>query len=288
LKHIDTLVEDIYDLFTRDGGPPIPKEQVDKEVDIFLGELKEHLTDFLYTKKRTSSNLRLSLIGKPARQTWYEINKNKENEVPLSAPTRIKFLYGHLLESLLLLFTSLSGHTVTGKQKELMVEGVAGHQDCIIDDVVVDCKSASPYSFKKFSTGQLTTDDPFGYVGQLSAYTQAQQKNEAAFLAIDKSNGDIALLKLHDMEMIDANERVKYLKKIIRQDTPPDKCYGDLPDGVSGNRKLAIGCVYCPHKRECWSDANEGKGLRLFKYAKGTRFLSNVAKVPDVEEIVEW
>ena len=32
MKHIDTLVEDIYDLFTRDGGPPIPKEQVDKEM----------------------------------------------------------------------------------------------------------------------------------------------------------------------------------------------------------------------------------------------------------------
>ena len=59
MKHIDTLVEDIYDLFTRDGGPPIPKEQVEKEIDIFLDELKEHLTDFLYTKKKTSSNLRL-------------------------------------------------------------------------------------------------------------------------------------------------------------------------------------------------------------------------------------
>ena len=90
------------------------------------------------------------------------------------------------------------------------------------------------------------------------------------------------------MEMINANERVKHLKKIIEQDTPPDRCYGDLPDGVSGNRKLAVGCIYCSHKRECWSDANQGKGLRLFKYAKGTRFLSTVAKVPDVEEIIEW
>lgn len=287
MKNINTLVEDIYDLFTRDGGPPIPKEQVEKEIEIFLGELKEHLTDFLYAKKRSSAHLRLSLVGKPSRQTWYELN-NKKEPVPLTAPTRIKFFYGHMLESLLLLFTSLSGHTVTGKQKKLVVEGIEGHQDCLIDDVVVDCKSASPYSFKKFSSGQLTTDDPFGYVGQLSAYAQAQNKKEAAFLAIDKSNGDITLLKLHDMEMINANERVKHLKKIIEQDTPPDRCYGDLPDGVSGNRKLAVGCIYCSHKRECWSDANQGKGLRLFKYAKGTRFLSTVAKVPDVEEIIEW
>ena len=26
---------------------------------------------------------------------------------------------------------------------------------------------------------------------------------------------------------------------------------------------------FCPHKRECWSDANQGKGLRAFKYEKG-------------------
>ena len=65
----------------------------------------------------------------------------------------------------------------------------------------------------------------------------------------------------------------------------PDKCYADIPDGKSGNRKLAIGCVYCSHKQICWSDSNQGKGLRVFKYSKGNRFLTNIAKEPDVEEV---
>ena len=87
------------------------------------------------------------------------------------------------------------------------------------------------------------------------------------------------------MDMINATARVKHLKDVVNKSSLPDKCYADIPDGKSGNRKLAIGCVYCSHKQTCWSDSNEGKGLRVFKYSKGNRFLTNVAKEPDVEEV---
>tara|TARA_R100001460_G_scaffold18068_2_gene38433 strand:+ start:3468 stop:4331 length:864 start_codon:yes stop_codon:yes gene_type:complete len=287
MKTIETLVEDIYDLFRKDK-PPISKQDVEKNIDVFVDELKSHLLDFLYTKRKPSTDLRLSLIGKKDRQIWYELNtKKKEEELP--PEVRIKFLYGHLLESLLILFSTLAGHKVTNKQQELNVEGVLGHQDCLIDDVVVDCKSASAMGFKKFKNGTLVQDDPFGYIGQLSAYATAQGKKEAAFLAIDKQSGALALLKLHDMEMINAKERVKKIRSFSNKTTPPvNKCYDDIPEGSSGNRKLAIGCVYCPHKRNCWADSNGGQGLRLFKYARGNRFLSHVAKTPEVEEILAW
>ena len=112
--------------------------------------------------------------------------------------------------------------------------------------------------------------------------------NEAYFLAIDKQHGNIALTRVHDMEMINAKERVQYLKGALDSKRVPDRCYSDIPEGVSGNRKLAIGCVFCPHKRECWSDANQGKGLRAFKYEKGPTYFTNIAKEPRVEEILEW
>ena len=35
-------------------------------------------------------------------------------------------------------------------------------------------------------------------------------------------------------------------------------------------------------------DANQGKGIRVFKYAHGRRYLTNVAKEPDVEEVTNW
>ena len=50
--------------------------------------------------------------------------------------------------------------------------------------------------------------------------------------------------------------------------------------------KLPIGCVYCSHKIECHSDTNDGKGLRLFKYAKGIEYLTQVNQLPRVEEII--
>ena len=78
--------------------------------------------------------------------------------------------------------------------------------------------------------------------------------------------------------MIDANARVNYLKGVIDTDTPP-RCYDDVPDGKSGNRKLAIGCVFCGYKTKCWDN------LRAFKYSNGVRYLTQVSKTPDVEEI---
>ena len=184
--------------------------------------------------------------------------------------------------------SSLAGHTVTDEQKEVEVEGVKGHQDAIIDGVLVDCKSASGRGFDKFKNNYVSSDDPFGYIAQLSSYAEANGLSDAAFLAINKQSGEICLSKVHSMEMINAAERVKYIKDIIKQDTPPAKCYEPVPDGKSGNYKLAIGCIYCDYKRDCWMDANNGKGLRVFDYATNPRYLTQVSKTPNVDEIVNW
>ena len=286
MKQIETLVEDIYNLFTLD---PIDmeEEEVDKHIDNFGEMLKVHIKDFLYEKPKDRTNLRLSAIGKPDRQLWYDLNKPLEN-VQLQPPTRIKFLYGYILEELLLLCTSIAGHKVTDQQKELEISGVRGHQDSMVDGVLVDCKSASGPGFDKFRYHRLSEDDPFGYIAQISAYAHANGVNRAAFLVINKSTGEICLTPVHEMEMINAQKRVDYLKGMVADSSIPDRCYADVPDGKSGNYKLAVGCIYCGHKRECWGQANEGHGLRVFQYAKGKRFLTRIGKEPDVEEIFDW
>jgi hypothetical protein len=261
MKTVDTLVKDIYDLFSLDPIKMDEKE-VDKHIDTFGEMLKVHIKAFMYEEPRTRGNLRLSAIGKPDRQLWYDVNSKKDIE-DLAPSTRIKFLYGYILEELLLLCASIAGHKVTDQQKEVSVEGVLGHQDAMIDDILVDCKSASGFSFKKFKDNKLLEDDPFGYIGQISAYAQANGVNEAAFLVIDKSSGEICLTPVHQMEMDNAKNRVKHLKGMVVNDHVPDRCYAPVPDGESGNLKLAIGCVYCNHKRECWADANQGKGNAL-------------------------
>jgi len=286
MKQIETLVKDIYELFSL-NPISMDEKEVDKHIDIFGEMLKVHIKAFMYEKPRTRGNLRLSAVGKPDRQLWYDVNSKKEIE-DITSSTRIKFLYGYILEELLLLCASIAGHKVTDQQKEVTVEGILGHQDAIIDDVLVDCKSASTFSFKKFKDNKLIEDDPFGYIGQISAYAEANGVDKAAFLVIDKSSGEICLTPVHQMEMINAKERVKHLKGMVVNNHVPDRCYSSVADGESGNLKLAIGCIYCSHKRECWADCNQGKGLRAFKYARGNTYLTKVSKEPKVEEVVNW
>ena len=287
MKSIDTLVKDIYDLFDPLVEVELDEKEVDTHLDSFTESLKETLRNFLNEVPVKRRNLRLSAIGKPARQLWYDKN-SKEEPKPLEPSTRVKFLYGHMLEDLLILFSRLAGHTVTDLQKTVSVNGIKGHQDCVIDGVLVDCKSASGRSFEKFSKNKLYSDDPFGYIAQISAYAEGNGVNEAAFLVIDKQHGNICLTDVHSLEMINAKERIDYLKTALDKDNPPDRCYDSIPDGLSGNRKLAIGCLYCSHKRSCWSDANQGQGLRAFNYAKGLRYLTQVSKAPNVEEVTDW
>ena len=112
--------------------------------------------------------------------------------------------------------------------------------------------------------------------------------DKAAFLVIDKSSGEICLTPVHQMEMIMLKKGLNILREWLVMSHVPDRCYAPLPDGESGNLKLAIGCIYCGHKRECWQDANNGKGLRAFRYSRGLSYLTTVAKEPKVEEVVNW
>jgi hypothetical protein len=286
MKNIYTLVEDIYNLFQSDDIS-LDEKEIDTCINEFGDNIKEHLRTALYEKERSKRNLRLSAIGKPDRQLWYDVNREQES-APVSSSTRIKFLYGHILEELLIALSRLSGHTVTDTQKELSVAGVKGHQDCVIDGVLVDCKSTSPRGFEKFEKADLVRDDPFGYIAQISAYAKGNEVDEAAFLAINKQSGEICLTPVHSLEMIDAEDRVKYLKVLVQKDSPPNRCYSDVKDGASGNKRLGTSCIYCNHKRECWQDANNGHGLRVFNYARGYRYLTKVAKIPDVPEVINW
>ena len=282
MKKIETLVEDIYNLFEK-KNENLTEKEVDKCIDTFAKTVKIHVKDFLKQRPEDKPRLRLSTIGRPDRQLWYDFKK--PHNKPLASSTRIKFLYGYILEELLIMLASIAGHKVTQQQKQVQVEGVKGHQDCFIDGVLVDCKSASGRGYSKFKYNNLSSDDPFGYIPQISAYAQGNNVEEAGFLVINKSTGEICYTKVHALEMINAGDRIQKIKKVVESDVPPGKCYEPIPDGKSGNFRLDTGCTYCNYKFDCWSDTNDGKGLRVFKYSTGQRYFTHVEKAPNVEEI---
>ena len=154
MKTIDTLVEDIYNLFEPSIINKISEKDLEKHLKEFTKNVTNNIKIVLNEQPKKKRKLSLSSIGKPTRQLWYDKHSNSEAR-PLAPSTRIKFLYGHILEDLLILLSRVAGHTVTEEQKQVEVEGIKGHQDCKIDGVLVDCKSASGYAFKKFANNRL-------------------------------------------------------------------------------------------------------------------------------------
>ena len=129
----------------------------------------------------------MSNVGLHPRKLWYDSKYKYTGEKNKIKPsTQIKFLYGHLLEELVLLLVKLSGHDVTAEQKEVMVEGVSGHLDCIIDDEVVDIKTASGFAFYKCKNGTLREDDPFAYLGQLDGYEESEGADNGGYLGMNE------------------------------------------------------------------------------------------------------
>ena len=283
-KKLDTVVQDVYDTISvlNDGES---LNLSDKQIDDFGEAMKNVLKSWSTPRQPTDkNNLRMSNVGKPLRQLWYDL-KSEEEQIPIEPNVFIKFLYGHILEEVLLLLVKLSGHKVEGEQKEVSVDGVVGHMDCIIDGEVVDIKTASGFAFRKFKNGTLREDDPFGYLSQLSGYEEAEQKKNGGFLALNKETGELALYCPDELDKPNIRQRIKTIKDSLTIDSPPDWCYTSVTDGKSGNMKLPTGCVYCRHKNTCHQDANEGKGLRVFKYSNKLVYFTKVAKEPRVEEI---
>lgn len=279
-----TLPEDIYHILDQSTDHEVSEENVEWAGEAFKSLLRSRFKK--RDERRGERAIVFSSLGKPDRQIWYAANKPEVAE-KMPPKSIFKFLYGDAIELLLLFLAKEAGHDVTHLQHRVEHDGVGGYTDAVIDDVPVDCKSASSYSFQKFKDGTFEFDDPFGYVKQLSGYAHALSKTDrAGFLVADKQHGDITFAEL-DKLVIESNPpgpRIDCLRKVVASETPPPRCYSAVPEGKSGNMKLGIQCSYCAFKDDCWADANGGKGLRKFFYSRGPVWLTDVKKEPKVDE----
>jgi len=285
MSKLETLVPDIYENLERlSEGTPLPIS--DSELDDVTSKIREAIKSWANPTPRDSNfTIRMSNVGKPARQLWFE-KKDENLKTDINAPTQIKFLYGHILEELLLMLVRMSGHKVTDEQKEVSVDNVVGHIDCKINGEVVDIKSASKFAFNKFKNNKLVEDDPFGYLGQLSGYEKAEGTNNGGFLVINKESGELCMHTPSQENKLDISKKIKDLIPALNFDLAPDLCYDPIPDGVKGNMKLPKTCAWCKYKYECHKDSNDGQGLRTFKYSNGLAYLTKVVSEPKVEELL--
>jgi hypothetical protein len=279
MKSIHNLVKDIYGVVGSTEGlfTPALAEEFSRELGLRLVER--------VGQQDKVPTLRLSQMGDRCPcALWHSIHTPLAAE-PLPPWARIKFLYGDILETFVITMAKAAGHEVTGEQDEVVVDGITGHRDCVIDGCIVDVKSASSRSFQKFKDKSIKTDDPFGYLAQLDGYIVGsadddlvQVKDKGYLLAIDKTLGHLCIYE-HTLREDHIRKRVATYKDIVALDRAPACTCETVPDGKSGNVKLGIRASYNPFKYCCWPQ------LRTFLYASGPVYLTKVVRKPDVTEI---
>lgn len=265
---------DINDLIDRNDGwftPELSEE--------FSRELGQRLVRETAPRSAVPS-LRLSQMGpRCPRSLWASIHSPGVQE-PLPSAARIKFTYGHLIEALAISMAKAAGHEVTGEQDELVVDGIKGHRDCIIDGCIVDVKSCSSLSFLKFKDGSIGQSDTFGYLDQLDGYLVGsledplvRVKDRAYLWAIDKQLGRMCLYE-HRLREQHIRSRVKTYKELVALPEAPRCTCGTEPDGVSGNIKLDVRASYNNFKYFCFPE------LRTFLTSTGPRYLVKTVRPP--------
>lgn len=279
-KTLDTLIPDMYAVLEKAvNGEGIKFSEA--ELQTLGHDIIEVIRDWGKPRDQ-KTGIRMSNIGHPNRKLWYDI-KHDLKEQSFKPQDAMKFLFGHIIEELVLFFARKAGHKVENEQKEVEVFGVTGHMDCTIDGKVVDVKSASPFAFTKFVTGKVVGEDPFGYMAQLAGYEHAMGTDGGGFLVMNKVTGELTLFQPDFTDLPNIENRIKEVREQLEAEVPPTFCY-PLVELDNGNKKLSRDCIFCPHKIDCYSEM----GVRVFRYSQGPEFLvGEVKSVPRVEEITE-
>lgn len=280
LKNINTLIKDVYHVVGSKEG------WFDKSLaEGYSRELGLSLVESLAPRSEVP-RLRLSAMGERCpRSLWASIHTPSLQE-PYPPYVRIKFTYGHLIESLAIAMAKAAGHEVTGEQDEVSVDGVTGHRDCVIDGCIVDVKSANSRSFEKFKDRTIGQDIfGRGYLDQLDGYAVGslgddlvRVKDVAYLWAINKELGHMTLYE-HRIRPDSIRQRINEYKSIIaRKEAPPCTCK-TMSHGESGNIKLDKKASYDSFKYACFPS------VRKFLYAGGPVYLTKVIRLPDVPEV---
>lgn len=284
MKTIDTLIPDIQDALS--NGIEVDGNIVNSFGDI----MKNMMSSRLKTRDQKEFRIGMSNFGSPCVRKLWLSKYNPEKIEKMQADAYLKFLYGDIIEEVILYLAEATGHSVKGRQDTLHLHGIEGHRDAIIDGVLVDVKSTSTFSFEKFKNGKLSEDDPFGYIVQLQSYLEASQndpdlivKDRAAFLAVDKTLGHMHL-DWHAKADWDFETLFKIRHAILNdKDTLPEipDNLVSVPEGKSGNMKLCTFCSYCNVKSLCYPE------LRTFVSSRGPLYLTRVEREPSMLEITE-
>ena len=217
-------------------------------------------------KSREDFRLRMSNIGRPTCQLWFEKNK-PETALPKPTTFVMNMMLGDIVEAVFKGLLTESGVDFDDTDKVTLKVGdsndtrVSGSYDLIMGGAVDDIKSASDWSYKnKFeSYDTLKKSDPFGYVGQLAGYAQASDKRAGGWWVVNKANGSFKYVPA----AIDMRKELTKLKETVEKvnENKFERCFEAVPETYrgkpSGNMVLNDNCRFCDYRFECWPNMQE-------------------------------
>jgi len=157
-------------------------------------DIKDALNRQFNTKREDKFRLRMSNIGRPSCQLWFEKNK-PETALPKPTTFVMNMMIGDIVEAVfkaVLREANVKFEDTDNVTLELDENTkISGSYDLVMNDSVDDIKSASDWSYKyKFDSYEsLHSGDSFGYVGQLAGYAKALGKKAGGWWVLNKANG---------------------------------------------------------------------------------------------------
>ena len=218
-------------------------------------------------KSRKEFRLRMSNIGRPTCQLWFEKNK-PESALPKPSTFVMNMMIGDIVEAI---FKGLLKEAkvdfddtdqVTLDVGDSNGTRVSGSYDLIMGGAVDDIKSASDWSYRnKFeSYAALKKSDPFGYVGQLAGYAKASDKRAGGWWVVNKANGQFKYVPATGMDVEEEVSKIKETADAV-ESNKFERCFEAVPETFrgkpTGNTMLGTECGFCRYRFSCWPEIRE-------------------------------
>ena len=232
--------------------------------------------------KRRKFQLRMSNVGRPSCQLWFEKNMPDYAD-PLPSTFVMNMMLGDIVEAV---FKGLMKEAKIDFQNSDKVSldvadtKVSGTYDLVLNDAVDDIKSASDWSYRnKFeSYDTLAKEDPFGYVGQLAGYAKASGKKAGGWWVVNKANGQFKYVPASNIDVDAEVKKIEANVNVVKSNVFK-RCFDSVEETfrgkATGNRILSITCSFCRYKNSCWENLQELPSL--LSKAKEPKIVSYVS-----------
>ena len=239
------------------AGESSMAEEVTKQV---ASDVEAALNKQFNSGPRDEFKLRMSNIGKPKCQLWFEKN-DPEDKTPLPPHFLMNMILGDIVEAVFKGLLRAAGQEfkdndhVTLKLKN--GKEINGEYDMEMDGKIDDVKSASPWSYKnKFASfDALAQGDSFGYIAQLVGYATAAGKDVGGWWVVNKGNGEFKYVDASEVDKDAVLEDIEALVDYIDSDAPFERCFEPVPETYyrkpTGNIVLPSACKFCSFKHKC-------------------------------------